>query len=119
MRSILCLVVSAALLAVFVRDALAEGDAALMPKAEEQQLQPQHLLAEGGDVDVDVTGDRVRRQVGGFAVGLGAFGGRQGRDRFDPYRGGPYCGGPYCGPVYGGPPGRRYAGRFPGGFYGR
>ncbi|EDW24149.1 GL23976 [Drosophila persimilis] len=113
MRSILCLVVLAALLAVFVRDALAEGDAALMPKAEEQQQQPQDLLAEG-DVDVDVRGDRVRRQVGGFAVGLGAFGGRQGRGRFDPYRGGPYCG-----PVYGGPPGRRYAGSFPGGFYGR
>ncbi|XP_033236014.1 uncharacterized protein [Drosophila pseudoobscura] len=107
MRSILCLVVSAALLAVFVRDALAE-------EQQQQPQQPQHLLAEGGDVDVNVTGDRVRRQVGGFAVGLGAFGGRQGRGRFDPYRGGPYCG-----PAYGGPPGRRYAGRFPGGFYGR
>ncbi|SPP87856.1 keratin, type I cytoskeletal 10-like [Drosophila guanche] len=121
MRSFPCLVVAAALLAICVREALA---------AE----QPQPLLDEGGDVDVDASLERVRRQVGIVAIGLGGSGGRRGGGggggRFDGpfrnnYRGGPY-GGPFNGgPFYGGGPfgnpyqGRRYAGRFGGDFYGR
>ncbi|XP_022221886.2 uncharacterized protein LOC111073725 [Drosophila obscura] len=130
MHSFRCLVVAAALLA-----ALAEGDATMMPeasndpKAEEQQTQPQPqpLLDEGRDVDVSL--DRVRRQVGGFAIGFGDFGGRRGGGRSDrrdgPFRNPPpYRGGLYGGPFYGGPfgnpyQGRRYAGRFPGDFFGR